>query len=286
MLKLETDIENYLSATRNWINRQLDLLIPENRSDNLCSAARYSLLGGGKRIRPIIVLATVQVLQGDLEAALHPACAIEMVHAYSLIHDDLPSMDNDDFRRGKPTLHKVFPESHAILAGDFLLNFAFEVLAKSPRLTAEQKVELIQTLSVAGGAKGMIGGQIMDLDATGKALELSELQLIHQHKTSALLEASFAFGAIVAGADEQIRQVLLTFGQEMGLIFQIIDDILDFSQSDKDNEKATYATLLGVEGARELANDLHRKGLQRLSPLPFDTSLLVQLADRMINRRS
>ena len=279
MLKLESDIKE-------WINRQLDLLIPDNGS-TLHSAARYSLLGGGKRIRPLIVLATTQVLKGDPELALHPACAIEMVHAYSLIHDDLPSMDNDDFRRGKPTLHKVYPESHAILTGDFLLNFAFEVLATSPGLSSDQKLELITTLSRAGGAEGMIGGQIMDLDATGE-LSLTHLQQIHERKTSALLESCFAFGAIIAHANKEERATLQLFGKEIGLIFQIIDDILDVTESigsDKKNNKTTYATLLGIEEARSLAENLHRSALKRLTSLPYDTTLLSTLANTLINRR-
>jgi geranylgeranyl diphosphate synthase, type II len=280
MLKLESDIENYLFATRNWINRQLDQLIPENGS-SLISAARYSLFSGGKRIRPILSLAAAEVLQGDPELALNPACALEMVHTYSLIHDDLPSMDNDDFRRGKPTLHKVYPESHAILTGDFLLNFAFEVLAGSPGLTHKQKVELIKTLTLAGGAKGMIGGQIMDLESCG-SLTCEQLLEIHQHKTSALLEAAFAFGAIIAKAGDKEREILQTFGRQIGLIFQIIDDILDM---DSDN-KTTYATLLGPDKAYALASGLHLSALENLAQLPYETKLLAALAGLLLHRKN
>jgi geranylgeranyl diphosphate synthase, type II len=280
MLKLETDIESYLLATKDWVNRQLDQLIPEN-PNNLNAAARYSLLGGGKRIRPILTLATTQVLQGNVKTALNPACALEMVHTYSLIHDDLPAMDNDDFRRGKPTLHKVYPESHAILTGDFLLNYAFELLAESPGLSADQKIALIMALTKAGGAEGMIGGQIMDLEANGQELSLTTLEMIHRRKTSALIEAAFSFGAIIAQAKEEEKVILKNFGRSVGLIFQIVDDVLDIST----DKKTTYATLLGVEGALKLAKEIHHIALSLLSELPYDATLLAYLADTLLNRK-
>lgn len=277
------------------IHKRLDELLPENRTPvELFAAARYSLLGEGKRLRPLIVLATTKTLQGDQSAALDPACAIEMVHTYSLIHDDLPAMDNDDFRRGKPTLHKVFPEAHAILAGDFLLNFAFETLSHSPYLSDHQKIALISTLAKAGGAEGMIGGQVMDLEASGKSLTLDEVQRIHLGKTSALLQAAFIFGGIIAKASLKEIEILRKFGEKVGLIFQIIDDVLDVTageekhgrSSDKQNKKPTYASLLGVDQALKLANKLHLEALSTLSTLPYDTALLGEIAEKMIKRKS
>lgn len=290
MLKLKSNTYKEL------IHKRLDELLPKNESPvkELFSAARYSLLGEGKRLRPLIVLATTETLQGDQSAALDPACALEMVHTYSLIHDDLPAMDNDDFRRGKPTLHKVFPEAHAILAGDFLLNFAFETLSQSPHLSSDQKIGLIQTLAKAGGAEGMIGGQIMDLEASGKSLTLDEVQRIHLGKTSSLLQAAFIFGGIIAKASLKEIEILRNFGEKVGLIFQIIDDVLDVTageekhgrSSDKQNKKTTYASLLGVDQALRLANKLHLEALSTLSTLPYDTSLLAEIAEKMIKRKS
>lgn len=291
-MKLNTHIDDYLLSKRELINRRLGELIPEKNT--LFSAARYSLLGGGKRLRPLLVLAATEALRGDQEAALDPACALELVHAYSLIHDDLPAMDNDDFRRGKPTLHKVYPEAHAILTGDFLLNYSFEVLAQSPGLSNDQKIELIRTLSVAGGSEGMIGGQVMDLEANGKELTLASLEMIHNRKTSALLEAAFTFGGIIAKAAKEEIEILKKFGKSVGLIFQIIDDTLDVTashekhgrSSDNQNNKTTYATLLGVDRALSLARELHEEALAHLSSLPYDTGLLREIADKMINRKS
>lgn len=259
-------------------------LVPEE-SGLVYQAARYSLLSGGKRLRPIIVLATVEALGGSPDSALNPACALEMVHTYSLIHDDLPSMDNDDFRRGKPTLHKVYPESHAILAGDFLLNYAFEVISDAPYLSSDQKIALVKTLAVAGGGQGMIGGQIMDLESSGKNLSIEALRQIYLQKTSALLETAFAFGGIIAKASHQEMEILKKCGSTIGLAFQIIDDTLD-AWSDKQNNKTTYASLLGVEQAQALAHDLHKSALALLSQLPYDTGLLEAIAENMIKRKN
>lgn len=179
------------------------------------------MLNGGKRLRPLFAIATTLALKGSLEAILDPACALECIHTYSLIHDDLPCMDNDDFRRGLPTCHRLIGESKALLVGDFLLTYAFEILSKAPRLSAETKIELITTLSKASGIMGMIGGQAMDIAKHENHKETAE------KKTGALIQASLLFGAIVANADNEMKKKLSTIGSEIGLLYQIADDIVD-----------------------------------------------------------
>lgn len=226
--------------------------------DDLCSqAVRYALLGKGKRFRPKLTLAITEILGGAIEDALSPACSIEMIHAYSMIHDDLPCMDDDDMRRGMPTVHRAFPEGIAVLAGDWLLTQAFEVIVDSPNLSPEKKVALTAILAKRAGGQGMIGGQVLDLNAEGKALTLDDLQCIHQRKTGALITAAVEFGSIVACGHAQER--LTRYGEHLGHAFQIVDDILDVTcgeekhgcSSDIKNGKATYVTLLGLQGACE-----------------------------------
>lgn len=207
------------------IQRELDILVP----DKMCSyrtlyqAARYSLLSGGKRIRPLLTLAIVHLLQDDIKKAIHPVCALEIVHTYSLIHDDLPCMDDDDFRRGKPTLHKIYSEGHAVLVGDFLLTYAFEVLANAPSLSPQQKLKLISLLAMNGGGDGMIGGQVLDLSYTADV----PIKEVHERKTGALFTASVQFAGVIAGCSPPMEMVLTQLGQKIGSFFQIVDDILD-----------------------------------------------------------
>lgn len=260
----------------------------------LFDAARYSLLSGGKRLRPILTLAVVDALEGDSLLALNPACCLELIHTYSLIHDDLPCMDNDDFRRGKPTLHKVYTEGQAVLTGDFLLTYAFEVLANAPKLSAEQKISLIRILAESSGGNGMIAGQVMDLASFSQTLSLPELRQIHMKKTAALLTAAVEFGGIIAQADTSIMKSLQQFGQDIGLAFQIIDDILDVTSSqqkhgkkigsDITNNKSTYVSILGIEGSRMVANQLFQSATAALALIPKDTSLLHALAEFLIQR--
>lgn len=195
------DITNYLASRGKLVEQQLDKLIPEKAVpyNSLFRAARYSLLIGSKRLRPILALATAETFGGDLESALSPACALEMIHKYSLIHDDLPCMDDDDFRSGHPSLHKVFPEGHAVLAGDFLLTQAFQILAEDPQLTSDKKVRLVSILARRSGGDGMIGGQVMDLEFEGIPIDLETLQFIHRNKTGAMITASIEFGGVLAG---------------------------------------------------------------------------------------
>ncbi len=218
-----------LEKKRGLIEETLSKILPEKTGDELFAAARYSLFGAAKRIRPLLCLIAHELFGGDIEQALYPACALEMLHTYSLIHDDLPCMDDDDLRRGRPTLHKVYPEGHAVLTGDFLLTYAFEVLATSPGLTAEQKLDLVRALSYAAGEKGMIGGQVLDLDwsSTDYHPRLHELVDLHEKKTAALFSAALEMGAIAAGASYKDRQLLMAAGRQIGLAFQIADDLAD-----------------------------------------------------------
>lgn len=249
----------------------------------LYDAAQYSLLDGGKRIRPLLTLIAVHDLGGSVEEALHPACALECIHTYSLIHDDLPCMDDDDFRRNKPSLHRAFSEGMAVLTGDYLLTRAFQILANAPHLSSEKKVLLIQSLSRGSGGEGMIGGQVLDIQAEGQDLELQELQNVHQMKTGALLSTALDFAAILMGSCSEVRQLLWTFGQQFGLAFQIMDDILDLTESESHgkkrcsdvfNHKSTYPDLLGLEGARERAEELIEEMRITIQQVPGEATLL------------
>lgn len=249
------------------IEEHLLTLAPQGQ--NLCDqAVRYALLGGGKRFRPHLTLAVTEALNGSLESALTPACALEMVHAYSMIHDDLPCMDNDDFRRGKPTVHKAFPEGIAVLAGDWLLTEAFSLVSNHPKLTA----------ILAQRSKGMIRGQVLDLEAEGSDVSLEALQEIHRYKTGQLIIAAAEFGSVIATGE--IDPHFQKFAEHLGLAFQIVDDILDVTQekhgrkSDADNGKATYVSLLGLDGAA-LAAERELEAAEKA--LPIKTAKLEEL---------
>ncbi len=244
----------------------------------LYDGARYALFSGGKRMRALATLTVATSLGATTEESLDPACAVEMIHTYSLIHDDLPAMDNDDFRRGKPTLHRVIPEGFAILTGDYLLTRAFELLAASPHQAAEQKVKMISCLARESGGEGMIGGQVIDLFLEKKSPTVDQLQSMHLQKTACLISASLQLGAIVANASIEIERALWAFGKQIGLAFQIQDDILDQTHgvekhgveggSDSGRGKATFVTLLGLERAEEALADALRKASELLSELP------------------
>lgn len=290
--------KEYLQQKSLLIENHLETLILEQNVpyQQLFTAARYSLLAGGKRLRPILLLASIEALKGESENALSIAAAIEMVHTYSLIHDDLPCMDDDDFRRGKPSLHKAFSEAHAVLTGDFLLSHAFEIIADEHRLNADQKVSLIALLAKSCGGSGMIAGQVMDIEAEGKSIDQETLQSIHKHKTGALITASVKMGGIVAHATAEEMDALELYGNAIGLAFQIVDDILDVSasiqkhgkaiSSDVANNKTTYVTLLGINKAQELANQLVCSAKQHLQPFGSSAKHLCDLADYVIARNS
>jgi geranylgeranyl diphosphate synthase, type II len=244
------------------IDETLATLIPAGSPffPSLYAGGKYALLAPGKRIRPLLTICTAQMLQaGSLESALIPACALEMVHTYSLIHDDLPCMDNDDFRRGQPTLHRVYTEGHAVLVGDYLLTYAFEVISHAPSLRAEQKVALTQKLATAAGGEGMIGGQVMDIENSGN------IEQMHMRKTASLFCAAVEFGGIIAQATPEVMSRLNLFGIQFGKLFQMVDDLLD-----KDHP-------LGAEKAQDSAPLLYRLTLKTLDSLPGDTASLKKL---------
>lgn len=291
------EIESYLQTQSQLIEQHLECLVPIRRGpyQQLFEAARYALLGGGKRLRPILTLTITEMLGGLVEKALTPACALEMVHTYSLIHDDLPSMDDDDYRRGKLTVHRQYSESLAILTGDFLLTHAFEVLTTVPHLPPDKKVQLISILAKRSGAEGMIGGQVMDMAAEGQRISLDTLRLLHRNKTGALITASVELGAIISDATPLEMELLREFAENLGLAFQIVDDILDVTcsqakhgrqvASDIMNEKSTYVTLLGIEQAQIYAQRFYAQAISALKPLSRQTSRLISLADYIIRRK-
>ncbi len=293
-----TNFSAYLTTNQQKIEKELAKLVPAKKGkfSQLFEAARYSLLNGGKRLRPLFTLATCECLGGNLEAALTPACVIEMIHTYSLIHDDLPCMDDDDFRRGQPTLHKVYSEGYAVLVGDFLLTDAFRLLTQAPYLNAEQKLDLIQLISSCAGGEGMIGGQMMDIEVQNQPLDLPSLNILHHYKTGCLIQAAVQCGGIVAQANSPTLQILKDFSLKLGLAYQIVDDILDVTMSevkhgkevssDLSNSKTTYATLVGIEGSYKIVQDLLKLALEKLNHLPGNPSLLIELAHLITERQS
>ncbi|WP_235879437.1 polyprenyl synthetase family protein [Robertmurraya siralis] len=254
----------------------------------------YSLEAGGKRIRPMLLFATIDAFGDKVEKGLLTAAAIEMVHTYSLIHDDLPSMDNDDLRRGRPTNHKVYGDAFAILAGDALLTYSFQLIAETAEVGAETKLKLIRELSVAAGAEGMVGGQVADISGENRRLTLDELEYIHIHKTGKLLAFSAVAGALLAGAPTAIVEQFRKFAHHLGLAFQIRDDILDLegneqklgkrTGSDTFNHKSTYPALLTMDGAKKALVQEIAKAQGILQETGLNTGLLMELTDLVANR--
>ncbi len=289
-------VEAYLESLRKMVEAALDSLVPssDSRPRRLVSAMRHSLFAGGKRIRPILVTAAAEAAGGSREMALGPACAVELVHTYSLIHDDLPAMDDDDFRRGRPTCHRAFDEGTAVLAGDALLTLGFEVLAQSQREEPEKGLRMIAELSDAAGWKGMVGGQQEDMDSEGAVPEADALEFIHTHKTAALIGCSLVLGGLAAGADDGSLGLFRRFGQKIGLAFQIVDDILDVTAttgemgkdqgSDTEREKMTYPALFGLSKSRSMALELIGEAKSEITQLDRD-GRLTQIADYIILRR-
>jgi geranylgeranyl pyrophosphate synthase len=285
-----------LESLRLQIEQTLDAVLPADHF-RLHQAMRYSVTGGGKRIRPVLTLATAQALGIAPERLLKPACAVELIHAYSLIHDDLPAMDNDDLRRGRPTCHKAFDEATAILAGDALQALAFEILVTDTHCadSAELRLKMLEILAKAAGAGGMAGGQAIDLSAVNKALNLAELEQMHRLKTGALIEASviLATYASTRVTDDE-RRNLRQYAQSIGLAFQIQDDILDVISdtktlgkpqgADMALNKPTYFSLLGLDGAREKLSTVHRAALASLAGFDARANLLRQIADYIVER--
>ncbi len=280
------------------INRALSeyLTIPCEGQDIVPDAMRYSVENGGKRVRPVLTLEFCQACGGEAQAALPFACAIEMVHTYSLIHDDLPCMDDDDFRRGKPSCHKQFGESYALLAGDGLLTLAFETLA-SAQLPSVDICRAVQTLASCAGVRGMIGGQVLDLLSEEGTPDYALLEKIDRLKTGALMEAAVLLGCIAAGVtDETLLNSARTYAQSLGLAFQIVDDILDVTGdvsqlgkptgSDEKNQKVTFVRLLGLEQCRMLADKLTDRAIRALDVFPCDTAFLASFARELAVRKN
>lgn len=260
----------------------------------LKEAMAYSVNAGGKRIRPLLLLATLEDLGVDHPDALHVAAAVEYIHTYSLIHDDLPCMDDDDYRRGQLTNHKVYGEAVAVLAGDALQTLAFETLTKMSATPPAVIVQLIELLSKAAGQNGMVAGQVLDMEGEQQQLSLQQLEEVHLKKTGALLSFCIEAGAILAQVDEMKKEQLVMFAQHIGLAFQIKDDILDITSttetlgktagSDVLSDKSTYPSLLGIEGAQRRLEQQHELAVDALSFLNLDSSLLSMLADYIMNR--
>jgi geranylgeranyl diphosphate synthase, type II len=288
----------FFEEDRLAVDAQLDRLLPAATAQppSIHEAMRYSVFAGGKRIRPILCLESARIFRPDVSAAYHPACAIEFIHTYSLIHDDLPALDNDDLRRGKPTSHKKFGEATAILAGDALLTLAFETIAATPVDAAHCVAMLTEISKAAGTINGMVGGQVADLEAERKPATAQILEYIHRSKTAALLRASVASGALCAGASESDVARLRAFGECVGLLFQVMDDILDVEESsaalgktagkDLAQQKATYPALYGLARSHQIANDLSAKAIAQLEPYANAASHLRQIAEYLVHRRS
>jgi len=271
------------------VNAHLCELIPQqpdHYQHRLYESARYSLLSGGKRLRPLLCMAAGMVFDADPDTLLTPACALEMVHTYSLIHDDLPCMDDDDLRRGKPTLHKVCPEGHAVLTGDYLLTYAFQVLSEAPHLSNRQKLTLIHILAKRAGAQGMIGGQVIDLASEGDLIDFETLKFMHLGKTAALISASLEFGGLVAETSKQDGTHLINAGNYLGLAFQFTDDILDFESgsTDKKKHKATAISLIGMEKSKSYAEECLNLALNSFHCLSRPVPLLLELSKKFIYR--
>jgi len=288
-MNFQETFNNYIDK----INLHLHTLL-DHRQGSIYDAMRYSLYAGGKRIRPVLTLATCEAFGGDMESALCFGCALEMIHTYSLIHDDLPCMDNDDLRRGKPTNHIVFGEDMAVLAGDALLNFACEsIVSTHLSISSSAKLKALEILYTASGAEGMIGGQVLDMKAEKVPVSDVELKVLHSKKTGALIKAAASLGAISAEKDTDI---LAEYTEALGLAFQIRDDILDIESdtitfgkpvgSDEKNNKTTYVSLYGIDGAKSLLCEETEKAVKSLEFLGENGEFLKELAKYLLDRKN
>ena len=293
---MTTVLKSFINENIQSIESELISLVEKIQApDHLKESMLYSLKAGGKRVRPLYVLAVAKSFGVDLKNALTIGAAIEMIHTYSLIHDDLPCMDNDSLRRGKPTNHVVYGDALATLAGDALNTLAFGVIART-NVDPAIRIELVNLLSIAAGAEGMVGGQILDIEGEKRHLALEELEQVHVNKTGALLRFSIEAGAVLAGASEADRAALVNYGHHIGLAFQIQDDILDITASSEQlgktagkdliSEKSTYPSLLTLEGAKQKLDEHYEAAIQSLQNLSIDTELLSQFAQYIVKRNS
>src|SRR5579872_2450081 len=288
----------FFEEDRAAVDAALDRLMPGENAQppSIHRAMRYSVQAGGKRVRPILCLESARIFSTDVTPVLPVACALEFIHTYSLIHDDLPALDNDDLRRGRPTCHKKFGEAMAILAGDALLTLAFEALAGAPAPPAERVALIREIASAAGTRDGMVGGQVADLEAEGKEVTPEMLEYIHRSKTAALIRASILSGAIAGGASQDDQDRLRTFGGLIGWAFQVTDDILDVEESsaalgktagkDQAQQKATYPALFGLQKSHELARELATRAMGALDMFGARAANLRELGEFLVLRRA
>lgn len=288
----------FFEEDRLAVEAALDRLLPDETVEpaSLHTAMRYSVFAGGKRMRPILCLEAARIFSSDVGPALHPACALEFIHTYSLIHDDLPALDNDDLRRGKPTCHKKFGEALAILAGDGLLTLAFETIGATPVPADRRTAILAEVAGAAGTINGMVGGQVADIEAERKPVDRQMLEYIHRSKTAALIRASVAAGALCAGAGAEDVGRLGRFGETIGWAFQVTDDILDVEESsaalgktagkDLAQQKATYPAVYGLERSHQIANELSTRAIAELSPYAESAARLREIAEFLVLRRT
>jgi geranylgeranyl diphosphate synthase type II len=292
------NLREYLAHQQQLVEAELDRLVPPESTppETIHRAMRYSLFAGGKRIRPILCMESAYAAGGEMDGVAPCACSLELIHTYSLIHDDLPALDNDDYRRGKLTNHKVFGDAMAILAGDSLLTLAFQVLAQLP-VADDRRTRLIAELATASGTVGgMIGGQVADLEGEGKAPTAELLESIHRAKTGALLRASLRMGAIYAGASDEQYSALSCYGEHIGLAFQIVDDILDVEESsaalgktagkDAAQHKITFPAVYGLEASHRMAEEECARAHRVLAPFGDRAARLHELADHIVRRKS
>ena len=292
------NLPGFFNEDLELVDAALQRFLPEENAPppSIHRAMRYSVFAGGKRVRPILCMEAARIFSSDVTAALHPACAIEFIHTYSLIHDDLPALDDDDLRRGKPTCHKKFGVAIAILAGDALLTLAFETLGKAP-VDAELRAAMVTEVAAsAGTVNGMVGGQVADLEAEGKNVGPEMLEYIHKAKTAALIRASITAGAICAGATQKDVARLRHFGETIGWAFQVTDDILDVEESstalgktagkDIAQQKATYPAVFGLERSHEIATELSSNAIADLAVYGERATRLREIAEFLVRRRA
>ncbi len=294
----ERSLKAYLSERREAVDAALERFLPSASAPTpkLLEAMRYSVFSGGKRLRPILALTAYELTGGEGDAVLAPACATEFIHTYSLIHDDLPAMDDDDTRRGRPTCHKAFDEATAILAGDALLPLAFEIVAREGRLTPERRLAVVAELAAANGLGGMVGGQVADIEGEGTAVTIEAVEFIHLNKTARPLRAAVLVGALAAGAPSDDVAALSAFGEKMGLAFQIADDLLDVTGTEEEMGKAvgkdegrgklTYPAAVGVSGATARAKELTEEALAALDVFGDRAWALREIARFVVERRN
>ena len=290
------NLKTYLATRAAEVDAAMDGFLPKakERPATIHAAMRYSVFAGGKRLRPVLCLAAAEACGGEISNALAPACAVELMHTYSLVHDDLPAMDDDDLRRGRPTCHKVYGEGMAVLCGDALLTESFIVLAQTAATKRYGTRDYIAELAETGGSRKLIGGQVMDLEGEGKKLTKRDLVRIHEAKTAALLTTSLRLGAMTANATPAKLEALTLFGHALGLAFQVIDDILDVTQStemlgktagkDQAVEKSTYPAILGLDASRKEAARLTNAAMDALKPFGTKAARLEEIASHLLKR--